>query len=513
MPAQFAAFGPFQLDLDTGTLFRDGELVAIGQRGATLLGALLKSRGKVMTKAELMDAAWPSTSVEESNLSVQIASLRKLLGRAPDGDEWIATIPRVGYLFVGGLEAASNSALRAEPVIPSLAVMPFQNLSGGVEQDYFADGVVEDIITAFSRFKSFAVISRNSSFVYKGRPVDVRQVAGELGVRYVLEGSVRRSGDRLRVAAQLVDGTSGAHLWADKFDGGVDDIFDVQDRITESVTAIVAPQIREAEIARSRRERPGSVAAYDLYLRAMPKLRAVRPDENASAYALLNEAIAIEPNNGTLLAQAVEALHHRSAMGWPMLTGDDGAACLDLAHRAIANAGDDATVLAFAGMALVATGREYDFGLATIRRAVEVNPNNLEVVTRAGVANIHCGSLDDALTYFHRAQQLSPADPDAFVALSGIAHVQMILSNYVEALDYAERSLAVRASFDPTYWMLIAANAHLGRMDEARSWLAKFQALVPGMTVASIRRGQPDKDPSRMAGILDGLRLAGLDEG
>ena len=254
------AFGPFLLNRDNGTLFRDGELIAVGHRGAPAPRRLAEApRSRCVTKAELMDAAWPGTTVEESNLSVQIASLRKLLGPSPDGGEWIVTIPRVGYRFVAEPEAtalSSRSTARLEPVIPSLAVLPFQNLSGDPEQDYFADGVVEDIITALSRFKSFAVIARNSSFVYKGRAVDVRQVASELGVRYVLEGSVRRAGDRLRITAQLVEGDTGAHLWADKFDGAVEDVFDVQDRITESVATVVEPHIQSAEIERSRRERP-----------------------------------------------------------------------------------------------------------------------------------------------------------------------------------------------------------------------------------------------------------------
>jgi adenylate cyclase len=182
-------------------------------------------------------------------------------------------------------------------------------------------------------------------------------------------------------------------------------------------------------------------------------------------------------------------------------------------RRILTNAHDDATVLAFCGIALVQTIREYDLGLATIRRAVDANPNNLEVVVRARIGNIHCGSLDDALTYFRRALRLSPTDPDAFVMLTGSAHAQMILGNCAEALRYSERSLAVNTSFDPTYWMLIAANAQLGRIDEARRWLAKFTALVPGITIARIRNGQPDKGLSRMAAIFDGLRLAGLDEG
>ena len=413
-------------------------------------------------------------------------------------------------------EAAAAEAPLAQlplPDKPSLAVLPFQNMSGDAEQDYFADGIVEDIITALSRFRSFAVIARNSSFTYKGRAVDVRQAAKELGVRYVLEGSVRRSGGRLRITAQLVDGTSGAHLWADRFDGAVEDVFDVQDRITESVANIVEPQIREAEIERSRRERPGSVGAYDLYLQALPKIRAGTQEENAGAYALLSKAIEVEPNNGILFACAAHVLQWRLAAGWPPLTGDDTAAWRDLGRRALANAHGDAAVLVRCGHGLIEVSREYDLGLAILRRAVEANPNNVDVLRFAGTGTIHCGSLDDALTYFNRALRLSPGDPYAFHILTSMAHVHMILGQYTEALALAERALAINVDFDFAYWMVIAANAQLGRMDEARNWLAKFQALVPGITIARISAGQADKDGTRMAAILEGLRLAGLDEG
>jgi TolB-like protein len=428
--------------------------------------------------------------------------------------------PMRAYQVISGRSTPKTEPTPPEPAStrpvlpdkPSLAVLPFENMSGDAEQEYFADGVVEDIITALSRFKSFAVIARNSSFVYKGRAVDVRQVAKELGVRYVLEGSVRRSGERLRITAQLVDGTSGTHLWADRFEGAVAEVFDAQDRITESVATIVEPQIREAEIERSRRERPGSVAAYDLYLQGLQEFRTTSLEGNAAAYALFSAAVALEPNNGVFLAKALHALEHRSVMGWPMLTGDDKAECRELIRQALANAPDDASVLATCGIALIGPAREYDLGLAMLRRAVEANPNHFQAVINAGIGNIHCGSLDDALTYFHRALRLSPADPDAFVALAGIAHVHVILGNYAEALPPAERSLTINASFNPTYWILIAANAHLGRMDEARRFLAALKAVAPNVTIASLKAGQPAKYPSRLAPILDGLRLAGLEE-
>ncbi|MEX0853284.1 MAG: adenylate/guanylate cyclase domain-containing protein [Bauldia sp.] len=399
------------------------------------------------------------------------------------------------------------------PDKPALAVLPFQNMSGDAEQDYFADGIVEDVITALSRFRSFAVIARNSSFVYKGRAVDVRQVARELGVRYVLEGSVRRAGKQLRITAQLVDGTSGAHIWADKFDGTVKDVFDVQDRITESVIGVVEPQIRRAEIERARRKRPDNLDAYDLYLRALSKIYTARPEDNAEAYAQLMQAVAIEPNYAPFLINAAWTLEFRVAMGWPMRTADDRIACLDLTRRALADAQGDATVLAQCGITLVSMGRDYDRGMQIIANAVEANPNNQQVLICAAIAKLHCGSLEESLAHSRRAILMSPGDPTAHWPMTAIAHAHMALGNYAEALKAAERSLAVNSSFSATYWMLIAANAELGRLDEAKAWLAKFRAVMPGVTIASIKAGQPAKDPSRMAAIFEGLRLAGLDEG
>ena len=366
--------------------------------------------------------------------------------------------------------APSHSAERL-PDRPALAVLPFQNMSNNPEQDYFADGIVDDIITALSRFKSFAVIARNSSFVYKGKAVDVRHVARELGVRYVLEGSVRRSGERLRITAQLVETVTGAHLWADRFDGAVADVFDVQDRITESVIGVIEPQIRQAEIERSRRKRPENLDAYDLYLKALSKTYSSRPKDNAQAYSLMMEAVALEPNYAPFLTGAVFALEFRVAMGWPTLTEDDRAVCLDLAHRALADPQGDATVLAQCGLTLT-TLREYDRGMQIVANAVEANPNSQFVLMIAGIAEFHCGNLEDALTHSRRAAIMSPGDPTTPWPMTTIALVHMAQRNYVEALKAAERSMAVNAGLDPSYWVLIAANAQLGRMDEARRYLA-----------------------------------------
>ena len=502
------SFGPFLFETDRRTLTRDGQSTELGQRAATLLQALLNADGQPVAKSALIDQVWPDTTVEEGNLTVQIAQLRKLLGTGPGGSDYIVTVPRVGYRLV-----QVDAAQREERAVkPSLAVMPFANLSGDVEQDYFADGVVEDIITALSRFKSFAVIARNSSFTYKGQAVDIRQVGHDLGVRYVLEGSIRRAGDRLRISAQLVECANGQHIWAEHFDGTTEDVFDFQDRITESVATVVEPHIQKAELERSRRERPGSIAAYDLYLRALPRLSMETPQDNTEAFALLTGALVLEPDNPVFLALAAFAIGHQGTMAYPPIGPDDRQKCAELARRGLERAAGDATVIAHCSMELLHNAKDYVLAMAAIQSAVEANPNDLLVVSRAGIAHLHCGNIADSLAYFHRAIRLGPRDPSAHISLTGIAHCQLVLGDYTEALVWAARSLTLRPNSQCTYWMLIAANAQLGRMDEAHKFLAAFRKLAPGVNIASIWAGQPQMDPTRCAAILEGLRLAGLAE-
>lgn len=511
MVEQRHTFGPFVLDVGCGLLQRNGKSVAIGQRGLALLQAMLEANGGVVSKAVLMERGWPDTIVEEGNLTVQIAALRKSLGPTPDGREWIATVPRAGYRLVRPADGAGATNITLS-VTPALAVLPFVDLGGVPEHDYFSEGVVDDIITALSRFKSFAVIARNSSFVFRDRAVDVRLVAKELGVRYVLEGSVRRSRNVLRITARLVEGVGGAHLWAQSFDGVLDNVFEFQDDITERVATIVAPLIHGAETERSRRERPGSIAAYDIYLRARSKILTESASDNAEAFALLTQGLTLEPDNALLNAYAAWALEHRITMGWPPLGPQDRQECFMLARRGLANSAGDPAVTAHCAMALVQVAREYDWGMAVLKEAVEANPNNLMVVTAAGVANLHCGSVEMALALFHRASRLSPRDPLAHISLCGTAHAQMILGNYSEAVVLASRALAINPNFDASLWMLIAANAQLGRLEQARHFLDELRKASPATTIARIKAGQPAKDPSRISAILEGLRIAGLEE-
>jgi TolB-like protein len=263
MPGQNLAFGPFVLDPDTGTLLRQGVPVPVGYRAALLLAEMLRRPGDVLAKSELLDAGWRGMAVEEGNLSVQIAALRRLLGPAPDGGDWIATVPRVGYRFLAPVTRRDAAAPEGGPARgPSIAVLPFANLSGDPEQEHFADGLAEDIITRLSHVRALFVSARDSSFAWKGRPTDLKAIGRELGVRYVLGGSVRRAGQRLRTTALLNDAGTGLQVWAEQYDGDVADFFALQDRITESVIAAIEPQIYAAEHARARSRPPESLDAW-----------------------------------------------------------------------------------------------------------------------------------------------------------------------------------------------------------------------------------------------------------
>ena len=360
-----------------------------------------------------MQAAWPGTIVEEANLTVQIAALRRTLGAWSDEQEWIVTVPRIGYRLAWPPPAEAI----AESGPPAIAVLPFANLSSDPEQSFLADGVVEEIITALSRFRTFAVVARNSTFVFKGRAVDVRQVARDLGVRYVLEGSVRRSGDRVRVAAQLIEGASGAHLWAEKFEGAIVDIFDFQDEITRSVIGLVEPQIRKAEIDRTRRKRPESLDAWDLYLQALPLVYGARVQGYTEAIELLDRALVLDPTYGPALALASWAHEkrktYRRRSHRPAWTTSRQALDARPARRLKPILTTPWRWPCSAGSGFSFAGTMADLRLCA--RAVELNPNNRAVLDLGAVAQLYAGDLDQAIAYGMRALQLSPGAPDAYM--------------------------------------------------------------------------------------------------
>jgi adenylate cyclase len=393
---------------------------------------------------------------------------------------------------------------------PSIAVLPFANMSNDPEQEYFADGMVEDIITALSHIRQWHVVARNSSFVYKGRNVDIREVARKLSVRYVLEGSVRKSGNRLRITGQLIDAESGTHIWADKFDGDLVDVFELQDRITESVVGAIEPSLRVAEIERSNRKLPDDMGAYDLYLKALPNLYAMRPDRNKMALDLLHHAITLDPNYAPALAFLAWGYEQRLVRDWGAYGENDSEIAIALAHRAIAADRNDAHVMVTAGFVLTMVGRNYKLGLQAVDRANELNPNIAFVSMLIGVSQTFGGDPEEALIHFDNAIRVSPGDPGAFFfyALAGLSH--LFCGRPVEAHELASKSIRIYTDWDSSYWALIPALVQLGRIDEARSTVTKFLELSPNATVTRLSELLPVRNPAYLNLILDGMTKAGL---
>jgi TolB-like protein/Tfp pilus assembly protein PilF len=509
MSEQCYSFGPFLLSPGR-ELRRDGQAVPLGHRALKLLETMLDADGAVVTKAELMAKVWPGTIVEDGNITVQMAALRKELGPGPDGQEWIVTIPRVGYRLVRvavpprPLEGATADGGR-----PTLAVLPFANLSRNASRDYFADGIVEDLITAFSQFRTFAVISRNSSFAYKGRAVDVREVARELGVRYLLEGSVRLAGEHVRVTAQLVDATAGTHLWASSFDGDLGQIFEFQDRITESVVGLVEPQIRRAEIERARRKWPDNPRAYDHFLRALPYFYSRDPAGYETARGPLEQAIGLDPDYALAHAYASWSYARGGTVSLTPLNAEDTERCLDLARTAMRLGDDDPMVLAICGHSLLAVGNMKTDGLAAADRALRGNPHNVAVLVLVGICNMLAGDLEKAEGCYRRAYQLSPGALESHESLAGIGFCCFFKKDYPGAIDWLEQSRATLVDWPPTYWWLTAAYAYLGQLDEAGVRLQRLLKIAPHTSLAGIKTMTPRSD-GRFQFVVDGLAKAGL---
>jgi adenylate cyclase len=415
---------------------------------------------------------------------------------------------------LGHTEATSTSESQgpaALPDNPSIAVLPFEDMSADKDQEYFADGMVEDIITALSRFNQFKVIARNSAFVYKGRNVDVRQVGRELSVLYVLEGSVRRSGNRLRITGQLIEASNGTHLWAERFDGDLEDVFELQDRITESVIGAIEPALLFAEVDRARRLPPESLAAYDLYLQALPYLYAFRPEENRKALDLLYEAIDRDPDYGIALAYCAWGYEQRLTRGWEAYGDNDADSAIQLARRALETKTNDPRALAAAGFVLVMVGRDYNTGLSAIRRAEELNPNVAFVSMHIGVALMFAGeSIDRALAHLEHAIRVSPGDPGGFTyrAMSAFCHFHAGRDEM--AVELARRAVDVYPDWDTTYWVLVPALARSGRMEEARAALEELRRLSPHITGSLLRQTLPYRDKDMLEAVVNGLVAAGL---
>jgi adenylate cyclase len=396
------------------------------------------------------------------------------------------------------------------PDKPSVVVLPFQNMSGDPEQEYFADGMVEEITAALSRVRDFFVIARNSAFSYKGRAVPAQQISRELGVRYLIEGSVRKAGNRVRITAQLIDGPSGNHLWADRYEGPLTDVFDLQDRITESVVGAIQPSVRSAEIERSRRKRPENLDAYDLVLRAYPSVWSLERAANAQALKLLDQAIAIELDYQLALSLAAWCHAQRSVYNW---TADlDGARSetLRLAQAAAGLGGEDPTVLTVLGAAHTIV-RNYEMAARMLEKALTLDANSAWAWNRSGWLEPYLDRADTAIEHFEHALRLSPFDPMNFNAFIGIGSAHFVAGRYAETALWFEKGVLENPGATWVYRNLVPTYALLGRDADARAGLSRLLQEYPDLTISKIMSALVFSQ-STLDRMAEGLRLAGMPE-
>ena len=396
------------------------------------------------------------------------------------------------------------------PDKPSIAVLPFTNLSGDPEQDYFADGIVEDIVTGLSRIKWIFVIARNSSFAYKGKAMDVRQIGRELGVRYVLEGSVRRSANRVRITAQLIDTGSGAHIWADHYDRALDDVFAVQDELTMSVVGVIEPTLRKAEIERARRKRPDSLDAYDLYLRALPLAFTAMPLDADKALALLDRAVELEPDYAAVHALIAWCHEQRYLRGG--LHEEAKRAALEHARAAIAAGGDDAAALATAAFVIAVVEFDYKTATAAFDRSFGLSSSSALALGFSSIVRAWMGDDATAVDQAEHAIRLSPFDPLLYLPYIGLAYTHFAAGRFAEAADAADRAAQSNPRFTMPYVLHAAALANLGHGEEARVVADRVRELEPSITVSIAIRSARFANPDKKAELGDALRRAGLPE-
>jgi adenylate cyclase len=430
------------------------------------------------------------------------------------GAQAVKNIAEPVHVYRVAQHAAAGGEARAGalplPDKPSLAVLPFTNMSGDADQEYFADGIVEDVITALSRVRWFFVIARNTSFTYKGRTVDVKQVGRELGVRYVLEGSVRRAGNRVRITGQLVEAESGTHIWADRFDGEMADVFELQDRVTASVVAAIEPRLRQAEIDRARRKPTARLDAYDWYLRALPHFYAMTREGNEETLRLLDRAIAIDPHFALAKALAVRCYAWRSPQGWAAAPEEEKAVADRLCREALLDTPDDPTVLWMVGFAMWQLLGEPERALDLYDRSLALNPNGAQALALRGWAMATAGRPDEAIPPLLQALRLSPLDTEAFFTMSAMGCAYLMAGRFDEAIVWTGRALRERPTFGAALRFHAICLAELGRLDEARDIVAQMLRLEPGLTIPLLSRRVPIYDARLKATFLAGLRKAGL---
>jgi TolB-like protein/DNA-binding winged helix-turn-helix (wHTH) protein len=528
-------FKGYTLDVARGCLRTADREVELRPKSFEVLRYLVESGGRLVTKDEIIKSVWPNVVVTDESLAQCISEVRHAIGDG--GQAIIKTVPRRGYRFVapvsqsnavpeaapqmvgvptgGHARRGSGVDAQVEPPLPdkpSIAVLPFTNIGGDPEQEYFADGMVEEIITALSRFSGLLVIARNSSFAYKGRCVDAKQVGRELGVRYVLEGSVRKAANRLRITGQLIDTSSGAHIWADRFDGALKSVFNLQDEVTTSVVGAMSPKIEQAEIQRAKRKPTASLDAYDYFLHGMATDHDWTREANNKALRLFYKAIEIDPGFASAHGMAAWCYNVRKAYRWMVDQAEETAEGSRLARTAVSLGKDDAVALSRGGWVLAYVARDLDAGSVFIERALALNPNLAFTWLAVGFLKVWLGEPETALQHLAHAIRLSPFDSMMPLIQVAIAFANFFIGDYDKASCVAEHVLREKPDYSVALRYAAASNALAGRMKEAQYAIARLREIDPELRVANLHDMAPLRRPEDRARYEDGMRRAGLPE-
>jgi TolB-like protein/class 3 adenylate cyclase len=481
---------------------KEGDLFGTAVNVAARLESIAQP-GSIMVSAAVRDAIAGKLPASFTDLGL------KTLKNIEEPLRAYALTPRIGSLSPGPTRAGEGLPL---PSKPSIAVLAFDNLSGDREQEYFADGIVEEIITALSRMRWLFVIARNSSFVYRGRAVDVKEIGRELGVRYVLEGSVRKAGSKVRITGQLIDTATGAHLWADRFDGPLEEIFDLQDQVTASVVGAIAPRLEQAEIERTRRKPTENLDAYDYYLRGLVGVHQWTREGNNDALSNLYRAIELDANFAAAHGMAARCYAQRQGSGWMSDRPHDVTEAERLARRAVALGNDDAVALCTAGFALAHLVEQIEYGDALITQALALNPNLAWAWYFSGWAKASLGEPEVAIEHVTRAIRLSPNDPQMFSMFGVLGLAHFIAGRYTQALAYAEAASRERPEYVHPVCIVAASAALTGRSEVADKAIITLCQLAPDLCLSNIKTIQAFRRPEDFAKWEEGMRLAGLPE-
>jgi len=523
--AEVLLFQGFRLDRRNGVLYRldrgkNAEPVGLGSRAVALLGLLAARQGEVVSKATILETVWPERVIEEANLNVQISKLRRILDEHRAEGSCIQTVPGRGYRFVEPVTQPDSEAQPASPTIPenrahpvqplSIVVLPFDNLSGDPGQQYVADGMTEDLTTNLSRFRDMMVISRNTAFTYRDKPVDTKQIGRELGVRYALEGSVRRLGNRIRVNAQLIDAEDEAHLWAERFDRSFSDLFELQDEVTAAIAGAIEPELLKSERNRIANRRRPSEKAYEFYQRGLWHFYRYNKQDCVEAEALFRQALAVDSEFVQATTQLAITLCNAAYLGW---TDDFSANYLEayeLAQRAVSLDPRHPSAHFALGLVCMWT-RKPDFATNSLKEAISLNPSHAPAHVLLGQMHLYRGDPEQAITLADKGISLSPKDPRLFMWLPALAGAYYQLGDYAQAVVAGRRSWILNRGWPAGLRYVVAGLAQLGRIDEAKAFLEELKLLNPtlGFVESNLRRLYDDQ--AAVDRIIDGLLKAGFE--